>query len=376
MKTVIWRLALCLVGLWTGFDGSLRADLPLEVQKIITKSEPQFIKVLTGLPAQQGKWLLDKYVVLLLESPLVSPMKVDRQELQGELVRRFGHLNRAFESPEKKNRTTSPFSEEMDKELEKIAKSLKGDFKGSYLDLNVRCSQGAGLLRFELVEGENENEVSLKLPGVSVPRDSENDIESESFCFEMTLEVKNPVVDLDWIGTSKTACALPISGAGNCVLDIAEQIAKAAARKKIQLIDESDILCPLNGKSASLRRLRYFTEGKTWYEKYGYKVLGKEAAYRTKLTQMEAYPLESVLDKLVYVQDSKETVATKALLKELARDFLAKQPNATAVQFMSALWKMDCAKYIQIDDMLSEIEYDVEFYGLIPEGSFFEKDIK
>jgi hypothetical protein len=346
--------------------------LPKPIIELVHNQKSDFESVLAPLSKQQRHLALERYVDLVLSAHFTLTLEIDADELRRFVFAENAYLDKEQESPEKKTKRTPVYSTAMEEELGKILAAFHGQFRGDSLELSFFCENHYFLFPFTIVEmGKKQYEMQLK--GVPIQQ-SGRTLNSDPRCLALDLDLDTPTANLGWIGTQESACPIPGKKGGECLLNLAEAVAKAAGKKSVSLIDASDIKCPINRQQTNLGRLKLYQTGHTWYAQKGY-VSDDEPTYEKSIHEFRKYPLDALLKNLTQITPRKDTAHSRQILARESEEFLAPKKGDTVSDFMAWLWKKDCSAYMDVDTFITSPFMDLEFAQKVPRDLVMHKDL-
>jgi len=343
---------------------------------LIKRQTAEIQTALAPLTTKQRALLLEQYVDLLLRSAFTLAMEVKPDELKQFLLARFPHYDEGAEAKEKRGKRAQVYSDEIEEELSRLVAAFQGRFRENLLEVTLTCDRNDYEFPFEIAE--TEDGYHLVLSGVHVPRNKTDSTDVHHYaggdihCLELSMKEREAAATLSWIGTRIAACPIPKDKAALCLLSVAEQLAKAAGKEALLLEDASQIQCTSSRRETSLQHLKFYQEGKSWYEKYGYKVFA-EPAYPIQIHKFRTYELSSLVANVLHAETGEYRSNEKDLLISEAKKFAALNKGKTVSDFMSWLWNEDCNKYIDVDSFIFDKLLEFDFANLYPEISLFRK---
>ncbi len=352
-------------------------SLSPKIEALLENQAPVFHDILARQTRPQRMLVLERYADLLMSSPYTLHMRIDFEEVRRTLFDRFLNAegNEALSPKQERRIHSSVHSNVIYAELQRVSEALSGQLRPGLLDLQFSCQRS--VFTFPLSVAELQSSYFLTLDGVPVPLEDGRTAAAAN-CLAIRMEVGDPTAHLTWLSTKEAACPLPSENAAQCLMSLAEQIARAAGKRSIQLYDGSTIRCPVNRAEASLRRLKMYQEGRTWYQKFGYVAVRKDK-HAAKMTKLNTYKLRTLLDVLPQMtgEELSTDQSTKLLIYEEAEEFFDSgfAKTSTVSQFMTWLWIKDCTRYITIDRFITDPSRRLEFSRNFPSDLQFVKDL-
>ncbi len=225
----------------------------------------------------------------------------------------------------------------------------------------------------------------------------------------LSLSFKNKTMSINYLGITSKACPIPRGlGAGTFLLKLAEEVAKKLKMQEISLEDQSKVKCSKNNEEVSLRILKYFQKGKSWYGSHGYTPENKNlVAYEKEIEELRNYPISSIeklfntiaMSDLEQIKNEEKAKVQHLWVKttidkyydkffSLKEEFDKQVANykiqnsidkeeITLAAFFSWLWNEDCKSYGKLIDLIfprHEIT-KVDLRKLIPETGIYHKSI-
>jgi hypothetical protein len=338
-------------------------SLDPKIEGLLERQSEELHKLLDPASKQQKELLLHRYAELLSTSLFTLNIKVDKEELEDRLQALFPKDGQRLAPKERKHK----FAKSVEESIAILGRAFSGRFKGDALELKFSCGEREYTFPFEI--SQRQNDFTLAIKGVHIP-DSDDDWEDEDNCFELIIENNGSSALLNSVSTQETACPLPRQRAGECLLSVAERLAKALALPVISLNDGSRVRCSATRTYASLSRLKIYQEGMTWYEKNGYQ--SQSNTYAQSKKALLGYPLPRLLSDLEEHAADKDS----RYIAEMARLFEQnKEQGDKVADFMSWLWDKDCAAYIRIDEYITRSAPKLDFAKLWYINTRFEKKL-
>lgn len=200
--------------------------------------------------------------------------------------------------------------------------------------------------------------ITLKLYGLR--RESTN-------CLDVSFTRTSHKLEIDWIGTRRAICPIPLKQQGNFLLTFAEALARALKLSTISLTDSSTIQCLENDKNIDLWLLKLFQQGKTWYESKGFSIETEKDFYERKKNELLSFKisdLESNLNSianeiglLIKGGDPRtgqywDFLKMKTVVEDGLRAYKRETNGKLLSGFMAWMHNKSCAQYSDIIDFL------------------------
>lgn len=350
------------------------ANLPDDVIAQVEAMRPALQELSDTLLPGQRELFLERYVDLVLESPFTLGFDLDKKTLLEHVKTRLFFRKVAEEADLKRSKRLVVQTQTATNFLDRLVKAFAGSVRGRIIDLNIDCGAKSYELPFQIEDSKEVLELSL----AGVPMPHPEDPSPERDCLDLRIHYKASVVSIRALNSKHAACPLPAQRAGSCLLGAAEQIARALEKRRLTLIDGSQIKCSKDRKEVSLRRLKTYQEGQGWYEKNGFLPIRDVEDFLARRKTFFDYPLATLQKGLALSKEYYHTIPVRDLLQKRIKSYLAQTEsrNATAAQFMAWLWENDCPAYGAIDDYLSKTSNGLAFTKLYPADSSFVKELR
>ena len=238
---------------------------------------------------------------------------------------------------------------------EKITQKYPGKLTGNILRINY---QGSSLPLDITVRPKN---ILIRLYGapLSLLKGAHGWLDE---CLNLKIDKNTPSSFIDWIGTMESACPLPVSTAqGDFLLKLAEDIS-ALLVKRIDLVDQSRMLCQKILAPSDLRLLRIFQNKDGWYQSRGYTLSDPLSQHTIKERTKSLHAITLV--ELDHVINTKKPSFETKLFRAKKLEYQLKFPTPPTpylfAHFMAWLWENDCAAYSKL---LILLEWYEDFSG-------------
>jgi hypothetical protein len=349
------------------FASGVGAVVPERVTDIFNRQRPQIIKLLSSMDKSQYELLLDRYVDLMSESLLFADHKIDKDELRTLVRAQLPFSPRAEEAPTKKSKVHNAKAD-FSKHVELLINAFQGQTRGDEIVLHFVCGQKDYELPFVVIN--DPTGFALKMKGILIP-DERADIGKEGNCLNMYFLQGYNKAMLTSLASKAVACPIPSEKGGSCLLEAAESISRVLSKDFLTVVDGSKLKCKDDKRSANLRRLKIYQGGQGWYEEHGFLSSVRPKTMKDEEAAFSKYPLWLLVKDVSMTQVGNPH---REVFLAGARLFLEANKDATVGQYMSKLWKENCAAYIDIDMFLMEspLKLTQELY---PRSIGFEKPL-
>lgn len=336
---------------------SLHAEIPFPLLGFLTNEMPSLEKYIPNDYSNKQIDLLIKRLTDLLVAKFQKEIAVTASFRVSEL---FEYLQKMIKNIKIVEDNGMAKNWRHQKELDLLKLKYSGKIRGDLIDLTYNNF----ILPMRIIENENDpNKLRLILAGVPMPREY-----LKANCLELTIDLFLRTLEIEWLGSAWTACPLPDKQAGTFLLNFAEDVANALHMEKIELIDESKIICPENQAEINFLTLRIFQGKEGWYASKKYFPTTNEAMDTSIFTSSR---LSDLLKELAILdQEQIDNLIKKNLTNKFRlnyynnynknRKFLLNQirnyqdsnDSDRVADFMNWLYTVSCAKYDQAYNFL------------------------
>ena len=237
----------------------------------------------------------------------------------------------------------------------------------------------------------HENILTISYQGLDIPFFAKSDFGINRLSLDgifqdscLSLSFENKAMTIGYLGSALKACPIPRGpGSGTFLLKLAEEVAKKLKMQKISLSDKSKVKCSKNNKEVSLKLLKYFQKGKSWYGSHGYLPEHKNLVeYEKEIEELRNYPISSIeklfntiaMSDLEQIKNEEKSNTTTSYQKSIIDKYYDKffslkeefdkqvtnykiqnsidKEEVTLATFFSWLWNEDCESYGKLIDLI------------------------
>lgn len=342
------------------------ATIPPKISELLSLQEEEIHKLLRKISQKQQEFVIRNYVTALLESTFSRGLEVNEEELLDYMSKHFLKKEEALER-------TTKYSNELETRLNTLMVRFNGGTRGNNIELEFTCdNKQKWTIPFSV--SQEGDEYDFVVHGIAIPEENQDEDDEEHECLKLVIQNRGESSEIKKISTQKTACPVPQKKAGTCLLSVSEQIARALKVPVISLEDGSAVRCKKSGEFADLGTIKWYQEGKSWYEKHGYQPRHPEL-YTEKLRDLMNYPLSGLIDHLSRFTKEGDKPDIHDYLFEVLKEFHKDARHKTLREFMSWLWHHDCAGYVRIDAYIKQYNPELPIWKLFPTNTRMDKKL-
>lgn len=290
--------------------------------------------------------LIDRY------ASKIQDLSTIKDELQQELSQ---YILTAIFEPALIDETVQ---EAIPADLEKIIAQITSAYPGSLSGNLLRIKYKNSVLPLTLKRSGSKNLViklhgaPLRLPKVFGGYAGQ--------CLNLKINMKTNTSKIQWLGTTETVCPVPLNaGEGGFLLQLAEDISKALFLTKVELLDQSRVLCKPALVLVDFKTLRMFQNKTGWYQSS--KGYGPTDPIAHQENVERGQKLRAIkLSQFNEIVGSMTPNAKTKLFGEKHTNFIERPQSAESLNsfasFMAWLWHHDCSAYTDILDLLYPYE--------------------
>ena len=187
-----------------------------------------------------------------------------------------------------------------------------------------------------------------------------NELSESSPCLELYVFEKENIIqaEIKWIRAITRGCQIPSSSAGTWILKLVDALTAILGIQKVELSDIAKITCGQD--ETSLKMLRIYGGGRSWYEKFGYHLDTEyQTAYDQAILNLINLPMSLVVQNVenFVIPEDLPLVEIGETLEELQPKVLqifemVPIDNYNLGSYLTDLWQRSCHHYLILEQFL------------------------